>query len=66
MDFDCDIVVQMAWTEQLIVNLPVPIDYPPDGISHFHPIENWYISKMHARLFLGMLRYLPKRLGLKK
>lgn len=59
MDFDCDIMVQMSWMGVKVVNLPVRIDYPPDGISHFHAIENWRISKMHTRLFFGMLRHLP-------
>lgn len=59
MDFDCDIMVQMSWMGVKVVNLPVNVDYPPDGISHFHAIENWYISKMHTRLFFGMLRRLP-------
>ncbi len=59
MDFDCDLLVQIAWQGTDIINLPVKIDYPSDGVSHFHAIENWRISKMHARLFFGMLRRLP-------
>ena len=63
MDFDCDILVQLYWDGIRVVNLPVRVFYPPDGISHFHAIENLYLSKMHARNFFGMLARLPKLLG---
>lgn len=63
MDFDCDILVQLCWQGTPCVNLPVRIFYPADGISHFRPIENWYIAKMHTRNFFGMLVRLPKLLG---
>ncbi len=60
MDFDCDIAVQLSWRGQRFLNLPVNVDYPPDGISHFHGIENWYITKMHTRNFFLMLWHLPR------
>ena len=63
MDFDCDILVQLYWVGILVIHLPVRVFYPPDGISHFHAIENLYLSKMHARNFFGMLARLPKLLG---
>lgn len=63
MDFDCDILVQLYWQGIDCINLPVKIAYPADGISHFRPIENWYLSKMHARNFFGMLVRLPTLLG---
>lgn len=60
MDFDCDVLVQLYWSGVKPINLPVRIFYPPDGISHFHAIENLYLSKMHARNFFGMLIRLPR------
>ena len=63
MDFDCDILVQLYWIGIEPQNCPVKIFYPPNGVSHFHPIENWYLTKMHARHFFGMLKRLPTLLG---
>lgn len=60
MDFDCDVLVQLYWSGVKPINLPVRIFYLPDGISHFHAIENLYLSKMHARNFFGMLIRLPR------
>lgn len=62
MDFDTDVVVQLYRRGTDVVNLPVGVDYPEDGISHFHGIENWRISKMHARNFLTMLPQIPRLL----
>ena len=34
-----------------------PVQYAADGVSHFNAFaDNVRISKMHTRLFLGMLR----------
>ena len=63
MDFDPDIIVQLYWLGLDPVNLPVRVTYPIDGISHFKPIENLYLSKMHARNFFGMLMRLPRLIG---
>lgn len=60
MDFDTDVVVQLYRRGVDVTNLPVGVDYPEDGISHFHGIENWRISKMHARNFITMLPQIPK------
>lgn len=63
MDFDPDIIVQLYWLGLDPVNLPVRVTYPIDGISHFKPIENLYLSKMHAINFFGMLMRLPRLIG---
>lgn len=63
MDFDPEIIVRWHWRHWAITQLPTQVTYPVDGISHFLPrLDNWLISKMHCRLFFGMLRRLPKRL----
>ena len=60
MDFDPEVLVRLHWRGQRIVNLPTRVTYPQDGLSHFRiGLDNWLISKMHARLFFGMLLRSP-------
>ena len=64
MDFDSDIMVRLVWRGVPVVNLPTPVHYPSDGVSHFDVWrDNVRISRMHARLFFGMLRRLPRLLA---
>lgn len=61
MDFDTEILVKLYWRGLNIINLPTRVIYPDDGSSHFKMFrDNWLISKMHTRLFLGMLPRAPK------
>lgn len=61
MDFDSEIMVRWVWRRGQVVNLPTAVSYPLDGISHFAPWrDNYLISKMHAKLFFGMLLRAPK------
>ncbi len=63
MDFDAEILVRLHWRGVQVLNLPTPVSYPSDGVSHFDVLhDNLRISRMHARLFFGMLRRLPLRL----
>jgi hypothetical protein len=40
--------------------LPIRVQYPADGLSHFRLLhDNLLISKMHAKLFFGMLLRAP-------
>lgn len=56
MDFDTDILVRLHWAGVPMVWVPTPVTYPAGGVSHFRLWrDNWLISKMHARLFFGML-----------
>lgn len=60
MDFDPEILVKWHWLGLHITQLATLVSYPADGISHFRGwSDNWLISKMHARLFVGMLLRLP-------
>lgn len=60
MDFDCEVLVRLHWRGVPIVNLPTPVVYPLDGVSHFRVwLDNLLISRMHAMLFAGMLCRLP-------
>lgn len=64
MDFDTEILVRLHWRGVEIVNQPTRVRYPADGVSHFRLLrDNLLISRMHALLFLGMLRRLPRLLA---
>lgn len=60
MDFDPEIIVRLQWRGIGIENLTTSVRYPSDGVSHFDVWrDNVRISRMHTRLFFGMLRRLP-------
>lgn len=60
MDFDTEILVRLFWRGQPMLWLPIRVHYPADGRSHFRLLhDNALISKMHAKLFFGMLLRLP-------
>lgn len=60
MDFDTEILVRLSWRNQPMYWLPVRVHYPTDGVSHFRLLQdNLLISKMHAKLFFGMLIRWP-------
>lgn len=66
MDFDPELMVKWHWQGGEVLHLATQVRYPEDGISHFRGFEdNWLISKMHAKLFFGMLWRLPKLLSTK-
>ena len=66
MDFDSEIMVQWIWRGHKVINYKTQVSYPPDGISHFLLWkDNYLITKMHTRLFFGMLRRLPKLIAQK-
>ena len=60
MDFDTEILVRLFWREQPMRWLLIQVHYPLDGLSHFRLWhDNALISKMHAKLFCGMLLRAP-------
>lgn len=60
MDFDIEVMVRLYWQGVTPVFIPTKVIYPLGGRSHFHVLnDNWLISKMHTRLFFGMLIRLP-------
>jgi glycosyltransferase involved in cell wall biosynthesis len=60
MDFDIEILVRLHWRGVRMRWIPARVRYPQDGLSHFRLVhDNWLITLMHARLFLGMLARLP-------
>ena len=63
MDFDTEIMVRMYWRGIMVKNVPVRVKYIKGGLSHFRMFhDNLLISRMHTRLFFGMLLRLPRLL----
>jgi glycosyltransferase involved in cell wall biosynthesis len=67
MDFDIEVMVKLIWQGVEVRFVNTKVHYPEFGVSHFHAFkDNVLISKMHTRLFFGMLRRLPKILYKKR
>ncbi|MGY8562404.1 glycosyltransferase family 2 protein [Paracidovorax citrulli] len=63
MDFDSEILVRLFWRDVAVISVPTRVTYPSDGVSHFDVWrDNVRISRMHTRLFFGMLRRAPRLL----
>ncbi|MEB3753606.1 glycosyltransferase family 2 protein [Acinetobacter sp. MD2(2019)] len=61
MGFDSEILVRLCWAGLDFRNIETAVIYPEDGISHFRAWEdNWILTKMHSKLFVGMLVRFPK------
>jgi glycosyltransferase involved in cell wall biosynthesis len=66
MDFDIEIIVRLFWQGCPIINFPTRVTYPEEGVSHFEMLaDNLRISRVHTRLFFGMLLRLPWLLPLR-
>lgn len=60
MDFDIEIMVRLYWQAVPVQFIATKVVYPQGGRSHFNLLrDNWLISKMHTRLFFGMLWRAP-------
>ncbi len=67
MDFDCDFIVRWFWRGYGLSQMESKVIYPEDGASSFRLVrDNILITKMHTRLFFGMLRRLPSLLANKR
>lgn len=63
MDFDIEVMVRLIWQGVDVKFVKTKVHYPEFGLSHFHAFkDNVLITKMHTRLFFGMLLRLPKLL----
>ena len=61
MDFDIEILVRSHWADLHTIQLAVGVRYPLDGVSHFQLFnDNFLITKLHIKLFFGMLESSPK------
>jgi glycosyltransferase involved in cell wall biosynthesis len=64
MDFDPEIAVRLYWSGVPIRNVPMRVEYPAGGQSHFLLFrDNVLITWLHTRLFFGMLWRLPRLVG---
>lgn len=60
MTFDIEVLVRLYWNGLEIINVPTPVTYPKNGVSHFRAwADTMLISRAHALLFFGMLLRLP-------
>ena len=63
MDFDTEVMVRLYWQGNPSYFVPTRVTYPLDGLSHFDALkDNIRISRMHSRLFFGMLPRIPSLL----
>ncbi len=63
MDFDSEILVRLFWRQVPVEHLATRVTYPSDGVSHFDVWrDNVRISRMHTRLFFGMVWRAPRLL----
>ena len=63
MEFDAEVIVRLFWAGTPVVNVPTPVTYPADGVSHFRMWrDNVRLTGLHFRLFAGMLMRLPQLL----
>ena len=61
MAFDPEILVRAVWAGIPLHFVPVQVEYPEGGRSHFHYIvDNVEISWMHTRMIFGMLIRIPR------
>jgi predicted LPLAT superfamily acyltransferase len=66
MDFDTAILVRLHWAGVTVLNAPVRVSYPADGVSHFDLLrDNLRLTRTHTQLVGGMLVRLPRLLGRK-
>lgn len=60
MGYDVDVLVHLSWTGVHIINRPVRVTYPIDGISNFNLIsDNIRISAVFTALSFGLLWRFP-------
>ncbi len=62
MDFDTAAIVRLAWEGAPILNAPVTVTYPDDGVSHFRMLQdNLRLTRLHTGLVLAMIPGLLRR-----
>lgn len=60
MDFDIEVAVKLYWRNVRVIGVPTSVVYPPGGTSNFRLLaDNALITKLHAKLVLGMLLRAP-------
>lgn len=66
-DFDTVLAVRLLWAGVPVLNVPVPVRYPPrseGGVTHFRYVrDNLLLCRVHVRLCLEMLLNIPRLLS---
>jgi glycosyltransferase involved in cell wall biosynthesis len=61
MAFDPEILVRAVWAGIPLKFVPIHVQYPENGRSHFHYVrDNLEIAWMHTRLLFGMLTRISR------
>lgn len=67
MDFDTEIMVRLYWQGTPSRFVTTDVTYPPCGLSHFDALyDNLRITRMHTRLFFGMLPRIPQLMRMRR
>ena len=65
-DFDTVLAVRLLWAGVPVINVPVPVRYPPPGeggVTHFRYVrDNVLLTAVHVRLCLEMFLHIPRLL----
>ena len=65
-DFDTVLAVRLLWAGVPVINVPVPVRYPPPGeggVTHFRYVrDNVLLTRVHVRLCLEMFLHIPRLL----
>ncbi len=68
-DFDTVLAVRLLWAGVPVLNVPVPVRYPPQaegGVTHFRYVrDNLLLTRVHVRLCSEMLLHIPRLLALR-
>jgi glycosyltransferase involved in cell wall biosynthesis len=68
-DFDTVLAVRLLWAGVPVINVPVPVRYPPateGGVTHFRYVrDNLLLLCAHVRLCAEMPGHLPRILSLR-
>lgn len=68
-DFDTVLAVRLLWAGVPVINVPVPVRYPPraeGGVTHFRYVrDNLLLVRVHVRLCLEMLLNIPRLFSLR-
>ncbi len=68
MNFDIEVLVRLYWDGLEIINVPTPVTYPKNGVSHFRAwADNGAdFARCMRFLFFGMLQRLPTLIARKR
>jgi glycosyltransferase involved in cell wall biosynthesis len=58
-DFEIESLVKAAWADVPVIEVPVGVEYPEDGVSHFRPLRDFLlVAHLNACLFFQCI-FIP-------